>query len=100
VKKKPLLRVCVRCRGKGCVFDGPDGASRTCPVCGGEDLKKAAPPPPCKHKELHFDDGGLHLVCSNCGQAWQAVNKERLVPEFMARGWGFTAMDKRKDPFT
>lgn len=67
-------------------------------------VKKSEPPKkplkPCKHKKLHFEDGGLHIVCDDCSQAWQALNKQRLVPEFMARGWGFSKLDVRKDPLS
>jgi hypothetical protein len=54
----------------------------------------------CMHPALHFEAGGLYVVCTGCGQAWQAVNKERLVPDFMARGWGFSELDVRKDPLS
>ena len=62
-------------------------------------LKKAVPPSPCRHPVLRFEAGGLYVACSACGQAWQAMNKERLIPDFMARGWNFTEQDTRVDPF-
>lgn len=55
---------------------------------------------PCRHQHLQFADGGLHLVCGKCGQAWQAVQKNRLTPDFTARGWGFFDLDVRKDPLS
>jgi hypothetical protein len=56
----------------------------------------------CSHHSMHFEAGGLYLVCSNkgCGQAWQAVNKDRLVPDYMARGWGLSELDVRKNPLS
>lgn len=54
----------------------------------------------CKHLCLHFADGGLHVVCADCNAAWQAVNEQRLVPRFEARGEGLTEQDVRTDPFT
>lgn len=53
----------------------------------------------CKHDNLHFENGGLHLVC-DCGYAWLAVGKHpmRIIQDVMARGMGFTEMDKRTNP--
>jgi hypothetical protein len=67
-------------------------------------MKEATPPkkptqPPCRHPVLYFEDGGLHVVCRECKQAWQAINKERLLPDFMARGQGLTDLDVRRDPY-
>ena len=61
--------------------------------------ERAKPQPPCRHPHLHFEDGGLHVVCS-CGQTWQAVAKNRLTPDFNARSWGLSQLDVRKDPLT
>src|SRR5258706_11487810 len=56
--------------------------------------------PPCRHSDLHFETGGLHVVCSNCGYAWNAVGHHpaRSVVDPMARAQGLTEFDTRHQP--
>ena len=63
--------------------------------------KKEEPKAPCKHYRLHFEDGGLHLVCSGCGYVWVAVGHDKLrcVHDIQARGMGLTNLDHRNDPY-
>ena len=62
--------------------------------------KKAIPKPPCRHGHLHFETGGLHLVCDDCKYVWAAVGHcpQRFIQDIQARAMGFTEQDKRHDP--
>lgn len=59
--------------------------------------------PPCKHEHLRFENGGLHIVCSNsdCKYVWTAVGKcpMRIVQDVMARGMGLSELDTRVSPY-
>lgn len=57
--------------------------------------------PLCKHQHLHFENGGLHIVCANCGYAWVAVGKNpiRILQDVMARAMGLSELDRRSDPY-
>lgn len=63
---------------------------------------KAKPKPPCKHSKLHFEDGGLHIVCSTCKYTWVAVGHDslRCVHDIQARAMGLSHMDERRDPYS
>lgn len=54
----------------------------------------------CNHDHLHFEQGGLYLVCDNCKYTWAAVGTHpmRIVQDVMARAMGLTEMDKRSNP--
>lgn len=55
--------------------------------------------PPCKHVELHFETGGLYVVCSECDDCWRAVlPPNRVVVNVVARSQGLTKQDVRKKP--
>ena len=62
--------------------------------------QKPTPKPPCKHAALHFEDGGLHIVCDDCKYTWVAVGKDpyRCVHDITARAMGLSDLDKRHDP--
>lgn len=54
---------------------------------------------PCKHEGLHFERGGLHVVCSDCGDMWRAVIKPHgIVLNIAARSQGLNRQDKRRNP--
>lgn len=56
----------------------------------------------CRHEHLHFQNGGLHIVCSNpkCKYVWTAVGAcpLRIIQDVMARGMGLSELDTRSDP--
>lgn len=61
--------------------------------------KKAAAKPPCRHPHLHFENGGLHIICGDCKRAWVAVLEPyRIIQDVMARAQGLTDLDRRSDP--
>lgn len=55
----------------------------------------------CKHEHLHFENGGLHLVCDDCKYVYVAVGQcpARTMQDIMARGKGFTELDRRSNPY-
>lgn len=57
--------------------------------------------PPCRHPHLHFEAGGLYIVCKDCKYVWAAVGNcsMRIVQDVMARGMGLTELDRRSDPY-
>lgn len=60
--------------------------------------KTPAKTPPCKHREVHFSDGGYRICCSDCPQEWCGVDESDL-PEFELIGSGLYSTDIRRDPF-
>lgn len=58
--------------------------------------------PVCRHEGLHFETGGLHVVCNGCGQAWTAVMKHPLRNIFdpTLRALGLNEFDERHNPNT
>lgn len=64
-------------------------------------MKAVTPtPPPCKHPVLHFEAGGLYLVCKGCKYTWAAVAHcpLRIMQDVMARSQGLSELDQRVDP--
>lgn len=54
----------------------------------------------CKHDSLHFEAGGLYLVCDNCKYVYAAVGfcPARIIQDTMARNKGLSETDKRCNP--
>lgn len=59
----------------------------------------------CRHPTLHFDKGGMHVVCPSCKRRWGALDtkperggESSVMPDFSAMTDGLTEMDKRHDP--
>lgn len=70
-------------------------------IPGGPRKPRLPPKPPalpCKHQVLFFEQGGLYVVCKTCKRAWQAMNEQRLIPDFYAINQGLTDQDVRRDP--
>ena len=64
-------------------------------------VKGKQKPDPCSHVELHFERGGLYVVCSNkeCGAMWRSVLKPAgIVVNPAARSQGLTEHDVRRKP--
>lgn len=63
-------------------------------------MKKADVKPPCRHEAIHFETGGLHIVCNGCGRAWTSVINHPLRNIFdpTARALGLTELDERHNP--
>lgn len=40
---------------------------------------------PCKHEHLRWDQGELYIQCIDCPRSWQAMQDNRLTPDYMAR---------------